>query len=169
MHLQYDLFHYCLCPVPIREYCTGIVCENGGTCVNKETGFKCQCSDQFTGQTCQDSELWRVNEVGDYETFSSHAGVLFATLPQFIKQPKSSSHPLYSSLMLECSVTGIPTPRIVWYKDSTPISDGDDDDSVFTIRELALPDRGFYHCEARNAMGRVNSSVAVVNIDGESR
>ena len=93
--------------------------------------------------------------------------VVLGTEPQFTTQPQNTSRPLNSVLTLSCSVTGIPSPRVVWYKDSQPVTDGDSDHSVFTIRELGLKNRGFYHCEAENPSGKITSAIVVVNIDSE--
>lgn len=91
--------------------------------------------------------------------------MFISTAPQFTAPPQNTSRPLNSILTLSCTVSGVPMPRVVWYKDSQLVTDGDSDDTVFTIRELGLKNRGFYHCEAENPSGRIKSSTAVVNID----
>ena len=35
-----------------KNECNSVSCRNGGTCVDKLNGFKCTCSNDFTGETC---------------------------------------------------------------------------------------------------------------------
>jgi hypothetical protein len=39
-------------PRKVRNYCDPNPCENGGTCVNGEEGFTCQCAAGWMGTTC---------------------------------------------------------------------------------------------------------------------
>ena len=38
-------------PVSI-DYCASDPCDNGGTCINEENGFTCQCVGGYTGENC---------------------------------------------------------------------------------------------------------------------
>lgn len=73
---------------------------------------------------------------------------------------------------MTCEVYGYPQPRVIWFKDGQIVTDNDFNEYSFTIQELNLKARGFYHCEATNAInGRENiviSEPAVVNIKGSS-
>ena len=42
------LLFYCL------DYCASNPCMNGGTCFNDDKSFKCICTGQYTGITCQE-------------------------------------------------------------------------------------------------------------------
>ena len=67
-------------------------------------------------------------------------------------------------------MSGTPTPWVTWYKDGKVVDDGDSSIYQYTINELGLKERGFYHCEATSRIGgemiTVVSDTAVVNING---
>ena len=95
---------------------------------------------------------------------------MFEIPPQIIRPPRNTTDNLYSQVSLFCEVAGSPTPRVTWYKDGLIIDDGDSNIQQFTIYELGLKERGFYHCEVT---GRVEgetvkliSDNAVINIKG---
>ncbi|XP_068096243.1 hemicentin-1 isoform X2 [Hyperolius riggenbachi] len=59
---------------------------------------------------------------------------------------------------LTCEVSGIPTPRITWYKDGQPIHPNDtlqviSGGMIFRFMHTALSDAGIYQCVASNAAG----------------
>lgn len=76
--------------------------------------------------------------------------------------------------VLECVVTGNPSPQIIWFKDELPI-DGTQSDRVeikligssmcrLEISDVHLSDRGRYACEATNARGRVSTFARLKTI-----
>lgn len=78
---------------------------------------------------------------------------------------------LYDQVVLTCVATGNPTPTITWYKDDEVVTDFDGNFFQFTITELSLEQRGFYHCEASNVVDGskmvATSPTVIVNIDGK--
>ena len=40
----------------IETYCTPSPCNNGGTCVVTDSGFKCSCRPQYAGELCETSK-----------------------------------------------------------------------------------------------------------------
>ena len=87
------------------------------------------------------------------------AGVTIKIGPEIIESPQAIAGQLYSPASLTCRAIGSPTPSIHWYKDNKLIANNNSDISVLVFTELNLNDRGFYHCEARNIIDRMNFSV----------
>ena len=92
------------------------------------------------------------------------------TPPTITGPPQNITAELNSRVTLVCQVSGNPQPRVTWYKDDVIITDRDANEYSFTIEELNLKKRGFYHCVATNIInGRVHHVIslpAVVNIKG---
>ena len=86
-------------------------------------------------------------------------GVTIKIGPEIIESPQAIAGQLYSPASLTCRAIGSPTPSIHWYKDNKLIANNNSDISVLVFTELNLNDRGFYHCEARNIIDRMNFSV----------
>uniref|UniRef100_A0A0R3RPN9 Ig-like domain-containing protein n=1 Tax=Elaeophora elaphi TaxID=1147741 RepID=A0A0R3RPN9_9BILA len=68
------------------------------------------------------------------------------------------------SIYLECPVSGIPHPSVIWYKDGVPISTNDDrfvieqNNQTFGIKEVNVNDKGQFLCVVENKGGRVEQS-----------
>lgn len=100
----------------------------------------------------------------------SSSAVNTKTPPTITAPPQNITAELNSRVTLVCRVSGNPQPRVTWYKDDVIITDRDGNEYSFTIEELNLKKRGFYHCIATNVINgrvhRVVSPAAVVNIKG---
>ena len=87
--------------------------------------------------------------------------------------PQNTTGELYHEVSLFCEVSGSPTPRVTWFKDGETVTDGDSSIYQFTISELGLEERGFYHCEATSTISgnivRIVSDLAIVNIRGKKK
>ncbi|VDN03059.1 unnamed protein product [Thelazia callipaeda] len=65
------------------------------------------------------------------------------------------------SIYLECPVTGIPQPSVIWYKNERPITIDDDrlfieqNNQTLGIKKVKVSDQGQYLCVAENKGGRV--------------
>ncbi len=90
--------------------------------------------------------------------------------PKITQDPQNIEGKLYEQAHLFCRATGSPTPHIVWYKNEDSFSNNNNDRSELVFNELALENRGFYHCEARSVIDGVNvsanSTQAVLSIQG---
>ena len=83
--------------------------------------------------------------------------------PLIIEQPRNTTGKLFSTVTLRCLAEGNPRPEISWYKDRSRVSGSS---SQLIIEELKPSNRGFYHCEAVNSAGMVQSQTVLVNIEG---
>ena len=70
--------------------------------------------------------------------------------PESLESEKSLVQSVGSSLVLECSVTGYPSPTLQWYKDDQLIQTSG---SQLTIPSLQTRDSGAFSCVAQNIIG----------------
>lgn len=71
------------------------------------------------------------------------------------------------SLKLVCNFTGIPHPKISWYKDDTQIKPENNesrialyhDDTSLDFLYVKAEDEGHYKCEAKNRLGVVSREI----------
>ena len=100
---------------------------------------------------------------------------LILEAPKITVPPTNTTGDLYGTVVLNCTVSGTPQPRVIWFKDGREISDQNLDEYSFVIRELSLPDRGFYQCQAMSVMPNgtrqttSRTSPVVVNINGKRK
>ena len=59
---------------------------------------------------------------------------------------------------------GSPTPQIVWFKNDEMYTNNNIGQSELIFNELALENRGFYHCEARSTIDGEPFSVKSVEV-----
>ena len=98
--------------------------------------------------------------------FAPPAGVIIEIAPQFVQRPSDQRAGLFHPINFTCTVTGIPTPAITWYKDGRVIVEHGL--QYLYIGEMQLSDRGFYKCTAANSVGEVASDVVIARIDGRA-
>lgn len=82
----------------------------------------------------------------------------------FVDPPAPTSGRVGQAINLTCTVTGSPTPSIVWYKDNSTIVG-----AIF--QHLYIPsvrpnDRGYYSCVATNTEGSEQSARVLLRLDG---
>ncbi|KAM7308571.1 hypothetical protein ISCGN_012205 [Ixodes scapularis] len=109
-------------------------------------------------------------DVGNYTCFAknlqgtdSHSSMLEVRAPpRWLREPSDVSALLGSQAVLSCPVAGYPAPKVTWSR----ITDGEPpvrlessqsltpaEDGTLVFREVSLPDRGTYLCEANNGVG----------------
>ncbi len=91
------------------------------------------------------------------------------TSPHFLVKPASLT--AYQTASLGCSGLGSPQPTVEWYKnDQTLIAASGKielSDDELVISNLQASDAGAYHCELVNALGRVRSGTALLEVAGK--
>ena len=94
------------------------------------------------------------------------------TLPEFIEKLSSTlSIKDGESLLLKCSVKGVPEPQIEWSKNGEVLHSSDIMDLKYkngvanlSIGEVFPEDEGEYTCKATNAVGSVTTKCKLIVI-----
>ncbi|XP_057376033.1 protogenin-like isoform X2 [Daphnia carinata] len=102
-----------------------------------------------------------------------------ATVPQFVRLPKSQVFPTAKTVRFECEVTGIPSPEIRWFKDGRIVPIGGRIKnrirnggafSELVLSNTVTGDSGIYQCQASNRAGVVSVSARLlVNVSEGTR
>ena len=72
-----------------------------------------------------------------------------------------------TTVSIACLVSGIPRPRVTWYKDNNVIESGERvtlDGPNLVIRNASLAENGRYVCKAKNLMGEASRGSNVLFI-----
>lgn len=80
----------------------------------------------------------------------------------FTEVPRDQQAKLSQEVTFYCSASGNPQPRIQWYKDGSLLEGKTE--NVLLFKEVAVSDRGFYHCTASNTEGEVTSDRATLSL-----
>ena len=86
--------------------------------------------------------------------FELYFWILCPGPPEINTELKNQSVAYNSSLKFICSLSGFPTPEILWTKDG--VNRGNN--NTLTIRQARLKDSGSYTCSANNSEGSKNST-----------
>ncbi|XP_076271608.1 peroxidasin isoform X2 [Rhynchophorus ferrugineus] len=95
------------------------------------------------------------------------ANVLINVAPIFTIHPENVDAVVGSSIKLECTASGTPTPEITWFKDDLEVLPSDErvvynaDRTSLQITYAKEEDSGLYVCEARNPIGTREVSAKV--------
>ena len=80
--------------------------------------------------------------------------ILYSGPPEINPELKNQSVAYNSSLQFICSLSGFPTPEILWTKDGVNLGNN----NTLTIRQARFEDSGRYTCSAKNSEGSKNST-----------
>ena len=94
--------------------------------------------------------------------FPPAAGDTVSYRPTLTEGPVPQQAQLSQRVSFTCIASGSPQPLIRWYKDGTPLQERAG--HVLLFEEVALSDRGFYHCTATNARGAVTSDPVLLRL-----
>ncbi|XP_071942787.1 hyalin-like [Antedon mediterranea] len=114
----------CQFEIKIGDSCTSSPCQNGGTCVQLETSFACNCPVLYEGNLCQ----------------------ILPGEPTAEIQPFSLSANLQNTVTFQCTVTYSINWR--WYKDDIELPSETQSLKFLTINEVGLENQGYYYCKA---------------------
>ncbi|XP_071943009.1 uncharacterized protein [Antedon mediterranea] len=114
----------CQFEIKIGDSCTSSPCQNGGTCVQLETSFACNCPVLYEGNLCQ----------------------ILPGEPTAEIQPLSLSANLKNTVTFQCIVTYSIDWR--WYKDDVELPSETKSLKFLTINEVGLANQGYYYCKA---------------------
>lgn len=64
-----------------------------------------------------------------------------------------------NGLFLRCNTKGVPTPKIIWSKDSIPLNV---EGSLYILKSLSASDSGSYQCVASNIDGADKEDIQIV-------
>ena len=82
--------------------------------------------------------------------------------PEINPELRNQSVTYNSSLQFKCSVSGFPTPEILWTKDGFNLSNN----NIFTINRVTFGDAGQYKCSANNREDK-NESAFHITVTGK--
>ncbi|XP_066299131.1 angiopoietin-1 receptor-like [Branchiostoma lanceolatum] len=173
-------------------------CYNGGVC-HDQTG-ECVCPPGFMGTHCETAcPDGRFGKTCSFSCSGGCQGQLMTvpdpvgcTCPPGLTgmacedgPPTITQHPANQRVDVElqatftCSSQGVPTPKIIWYNDSSTITPGgqisvdvitgkvngiDVVTSTLTITSVGREDNGEYKCTSSNAAGDDTSQVATLTV-----
>ena len=86
--------------------------------------------------------------------FEFYFWILCSGPPEINPELKNQSVAYNSSLQFICSLSGFPTPEILWTKDGVNLGNN----NTLTIRQARFEDSGQYTCSANNSEGSKNST-----------
>ena len=86
--------------------------------------------------------------------FELYFWILCPGPPEINPELKNQSVAYNSSLQFICSLSGFPTPEILWTKDGVNLGNN----NTLTIRQARFEDSGQYTCSANNSEGSKNST-----------
>ena len=94
--------------------------------------------------------------------FELYFWILCPGPPEINTELKNQSVAYNSSLKFICSLSGFPTPEILWTKDGVNRSNN----NTLTIRQARFKDSGQYICSAKNSEGSKNSTFWIEVAEG---
>uniref|UniRef100_F6TB56 Coiled-coil domain-containing protein 141 n=1 Tax=Monodelphis domestica TaxID=13616 RepID=F6TB56_MONDO len=126
----------------------------------------------FIQKVCEtDAGLYVARAQNTSGTLSSSA-ILYVTvkgkLPKFLEKFGPTNLKEGEDLILRCTVSGRPTPNVIWSKDNVQVVAGDinvqklGDNYYLLKKNVILSDTGEYLCSAMNEVGEANCSARIV-------
>ena len=89
--------------------------------------------------------------------FELYFWILCPGPPEINTELKNQSVTYNSSLHFICSISGFPTPEILWTKDGVNLGKN----NIFTINRVTYGDAGQYTCSANNSEGKIESAFHI--------
>ncbi|KAK6185279.1 hypothetical protein SNE40_007547 [Patella caerulea] len=146
----------------------------GQGCTHQNIGqTSCIPGGRIDASCCVDSHFHRACQHQPGLTNGVFCCKMPVKLPRIVVKPPEKMH-VYTGLifLLACQATGMPPPRVQWYKDGTQLSEENSRISVLSSGDLIVTlarksDSGLYTCEVINEEGidMASSYVVVAEYD----
>ena len=92
-----------------------------------------------------------------FHLFELYFWILCPGPPEINPELKNQSVAYNSSLQFICSLSGFPTPEILWTKDGVNLGNN----NTLTINRVSYGDAGQYTCSANNSEGKIESAFHI--------
>ena len=86
--------------------------------------------------------------------------IIYPGPPEINPELKNQSVTYDSSLQFKCSLSGFPSPKILWTKDGLNLGNN----NILTINRVTFGDAGQYTCSAENSEGNIESAFHITVI-----
>uniref|UniRef100_A0A452SD78 Vascular endothelial growth factor receptor 1 n=1 Tax=Ursus americanus TaxID=9643 RepID=A0A452SD78_URSAM len=126
--------------------------------------YACRARNIYTGE-----EILQKKETCPHKHINKST---YQEAPRLLRNLSDHAVAISSSTTLDCRATGVPEPRITWFKNHRKIQQepgiilGPGSSTLF-IERVTEEDEGVYHCKATNQKGSVESS-AYLTVQGTS-
>ena len=97
-----------------------------------------------------------------FPLFELYFEILCPGPPEINTELKNQSVTYKTSLQFNCSLSGFPTPEILWTKDGENIGNK----NTLTINRVSYSDAGQYTCSAKNSEGK-NEAAFHITVTGK--
>ncbi|XP_018333589.1 peroxidasin [Agrilus planipennis] len=113
-----------------------------------------------------DDGIYQCDASNVHGRVSTSAVVNINTAPSFTIHPQSADVQRGATLRLECAAVASPFPQITWFKENIQLTESarirfTPDKTVLEIQHVEDSDSGLYICEAKNNMGKRETSANV--------
>ena len=84
--------------------------------------------------------------------------------PKVTISPQDYNVTLNGTITLNCNASGLPRPKIIWFKNGQLLSLTTDDPSSLTLSGVSVRDEGRYHCQFTNIVGSALSHTSTIRV-----
>lgn len=92
----------------------------------------------------------------------------FSVKPYFLQEPEDVTAMKGEDIVLDCDVSGDPSPTILWHREDGTLPHGRTSiqNGKLSIQDVTPKDEGVYVCEAQNTVGTISVS-ATLSVHGK--
>ncbi|XP_048523276.1 neogenin isoform X2 [Dendroctonus ponderosae] len=113
----------------------------------------------------QDGGTYQCRAENREDSLDASAAIEIQVPPRFLKKPKDLTDYSSKDIELECSVYGIPQPKILWFKNGELVRDSEYYQLVngnnLKIVGLLTEDSGLFQCFASNPAGNIQAAASL--------
>lgn len=78
--------------------------------------------------------------------------------------PQDYNVTLNGTIVLTCNASGMPRPRITWFKNGQPLLLTINNPSSLTLSDVSVEDEGIYQCQFTNLVGSALSHSSSIRV-----